>query len=332
MDMTTTYLGLELKSPLVAGASPLSRSIDSCRVLEDGGAAAIVLYWLFQDKIENDSVLHDHYMDYGADSFAEALSYMPHHVGFPRGPDEYIEHLGKIKKAVDIPVIGSLNGTSVGGWVEHARMMQDAGADAVELNVYFVAADPDTTAQEVEARHFDILEAVKAAVTIPVALKLGPYFSALSNFAHQLDARGADGLVLFNRFYQPDIDLEELEIISDLRFSAPHEMRLPLRWIAILDAHIDASLAATTGVYTSFDVLKLMMAGADVAMLCATLLRNGIHSIQFILEGMREWMEDHEYESIRQMQGSMNQVTCPNPTAFERGNYMKELNTFRPFV
>ncbi len=332
MDLSTTYLGMELKNPLVAGASPLSRSLDSCRELEDAGAAAIVMYSLFQEQIENDAVAHDHYMDYGTDSFAEALSYMPHHLGFPRGPDEYIENLAKVKQAVDIPVIGSLNGASVGGWVEHARMMQDAGADGIELNVYLVAADVETSGRDIEQRHIDILEAVKKAVTIPVAVKLGPYFSAMAHFAQQLEDAGADGLVLFNRFYQPDIDLEELEIVSDLRFSAPHEMRLPLRWIAILDAHLDASLAATTGVYTSFDVLKMMMAGADVTMLCATLLRNGVPSIQFILEGMREWMEDHEYHSVKQMQGSMNQVTCPNPTAFERGNYMRELNTFRPFV
>lgn len=332
MDLSTTYLGLELKNPLIAGASPLSRSLDSCRELEDAGAAAIVMYSLFQEQIEYDSVLHDHYMSYGAESYAESLSYMPHHVGFPRGPDEYLEHLSDVKQAVDIPVIASLNGTSVGGWVEHAKQMQDAGADGVELNVYYVAADPEITGKEVEDRHLEILEAVKKEVTIPVAMKLGPYFSALANFANRLDDAGVDGLVLFNRFYQPDIDLELLEIVSDLQFSAPHEMRLPLRWIAILDAQIEASLAATTGVYTSSDVLKLMMAGADAAMLCATLLRNGIPSIKTILSGMREWMEDHEYQSIRQMQGSMNQVTCPNSAAFERGNYMRELNEFRPFV
>ncbi len=332
MDLSTTYLGLELKNPLVAGASPLSRSLDTCRELEDAGASAIVMYSLFQEQIESDAVLHDHYMEYGSDSFAEALSYMPRHVGFPRGPEEYIEHLAKVKQAVDIPVIGSLNGTSVGGWIEHARMMQDAGASAIELNTYIIAADVETSGRDIEKRHLEIIEAVKKAVTIPVAMKIGPYFSAMAHFAQQLDDAGADGLVLFNRFYQPDIDLEELEIVSDLRFSAPHEMRLPLRWIAILDAHLDASLAATTGVYTSFDVLKLTMAGADATMLCATLLRNGVHSIQHILEGMREWMEDHEYYSVKQMQGSMNQVTCPDPASFERGNYMRELNTFRPFV
>lgn len=332
MDLSTTYLGLELKNPLVAGASPLSRSVDSCRELEDAGASAIVMYSLFQEQIENDSVLHDHTMEYGTDSFAEALSYMPHHVGFQRGPEEYIKHVADVKQAVGIPIIGSLNGTSAGGWVEHACKLEDAGADAVELNIYFVASDPGMTGQEVEDRHVEILRAVKDSVRIPVAIKLGPYFSALANFAHRLEDSGADGLVLFNRFYQSDIDLEDMEIISDLRFSAPHEMRLPLRWIAILDAHIDMSLAASTGVYTSFDVLKLMMVGADAVMLCATLLRNGTRSIETILEGIREWMEDHEFQSIQQMQGSMNQVTCPNPAAFERGNYLRELNAFRLIV
>lgn len=332
MDLSTTYMGMELKNPLIAGASPLSRDLDTVRSLEDAGVAAIVMYSLFQEQIEHESVLHDHYMDYGVDSYAEALSYVPVQVGFPRGPEDYLEHLAAVKQAVGIPVIASLNGSSVGGWIEYAKKMQQAGADGIELNLYYVAADPDITANEIESRYLDVLNAVKSEVTIPVAVKLGPYFSAFANFARRIDRCGADGLVLFNRFYQPDIDLENLEIISDLRFSAPHEVRLPLRWIAILDAQINASLAATTGVYTSFDVLKLMLAGADAAMLVATLLRNGVRAVGFILEGMQEWMEDHEYTSIKQMQGSMNQLTCPNPTAFERGNYMRELNAFRQMV
>jgi dihydroorotate dehydrogenase (fumarate) len=332
MNLTTNYLGMELKNPLVAGASPLSKEAGTVRELEDAGVSAVVMYSLFEEQIEHDATLHDHYMEYGADSFAEALSYVPQQVGFSRGPDEYIEHVAALKAAVDIPIIASINGTSKGGWIEYARQMEQAGADAIELNLYYVAADPDTSARDIEERYLEVVREVKATVGIPVAVKIGASFSALANFARQLDQNGADGLVLFNRFYQPDIDLENLDIIPDLRLSAPHEMRLPLRWIAILDPLVDASLAASTAVYTSFDVLKLILAGADVTMLVATLLRNGTGAIKFILEGMREWMEDHEYVSLQQMQGSMNQLTCPNPVAFERGNYMRELNAYRPVI
>jgi dihydroorotate dehydrogenase (fumarate) len=332
MDLATSYLGLDLKNPLVAGASPLSREVGTIREMEDAGISAVVLHSLFEEQIEHEAAVHEHYMEYGADSFAEAISYVPQQVGFPRGPDEYLEHIAKVKEAVNIPVIASLNGTSTGGWTEYAKKMQEAGADALELNVYYIAADPDTTGDEIENRYVEVLRTVKQSVNIPVAIKLGPYFSAFANFAKRLDDAGADGLVIFNRFYQPDIDLENLEVIPDLRLSAPHEMRLPLRWLAVLDPVVDMSLAATTGVYTSFDVLKLIMAGADVTMLVATLLRNGIPAVRFILEGMEEWMEDHEYASISQMQGSMNQLTCPNPVAFERGNYMRELNSYRPNI
>lgn len=332
MDLTTKYLGLELKNPLVAGASPLSREVGTVRELEDAGIAAVVMYSLFEEQIEQDAVLHDHYLEFGAESFAEAVSYIPEQTGFPRGPDEYLEHVAAIKAACDIPVIASLNGTSEGGWTEYAAKMEQAGADAIELNVYYVAADPDLNGTDIEKRHIEILRNVKSRVKIPVAVKLSPSFSALANFAKRLDETGADGLVLFNRFYQPDIDLENLEVVPDLRLSAPHEMRQALRWIAILDPLVNSSLAASTGVYTSFDVLKLMLAGADVAMLVATLLRNGIPSIKFILEGIEEWMQDHEYASILQMQGSMNQLTCPNPVAFARGNYMRELQSYHPQI
>jgi dihydroorotate dehydrogenase (fumarate) len=328
MDLTTRYLGLDLKNPLVAAASPLSREVSTVRELEDAGIAAVVLYSLFEEQIAQDTALHNHYIGYGTESYAEALSYVPENVGFPRGPEEYLDHIATLKKTVDIPIIASLNGTTTGGWIKYASQIEQAGADALELNVYHVAAYPDATGQDVENRYIDVLQAVKKSVQLPVAIKLGPHFSAFANFAKRLDDSGADALVLFNRFYQPDIDLENLEIMPDLRLSAPHEMRIPLRWIAILDPIVEADLAATTGIYTSFDVLKLLLAGADVTMLAATLLRNGISAINFILEGMKEWMEDHEYVSVRQMQGSMNQLTCANPAAFERGNYMRELQSY----
>ncbi len=332
MDMSTTYLGLELKNPLVAGASPLSREVGAVRELEDAGIAAVVLYSLFEEQIAHEYAEHEHYMEYGTEMYREAISYVPAQVGFPRGPEEYLEHLGKVKSAVNVPVIASLNGSSTGGWIEYARKMQEAGADAIELNLYYVAADADTTSEQIENRYLELVKAVKQSVSVPIAVKVGPYFSAFANFAKRLDDAGANGLVIFNRFYQPDIDLENLEVIPDLRLSAPHEMRLPLRWLAILDPVVEMSLAATTGIYTSFDVLKLLMAGADATMLVATLLRNGIPAVGFILEGMKEWMEDHEYASVTQMKGSMNQLTCPNPVAFERGNYMRELNSYRPVI
>jgi dihydroorotate dehydrogenase (fumarate) len=332
MDLSTNYLGLELKNPLVAGASPFSREVSTVRELEDAGVAAVVMYSLFEEQIEHDATMNDHYLEYGTDSFAEALSYVPRQVSFPRGPDEYLAHISKLKAAVDIPVIASLNGTSRGGWIQYAQEMERAGADAIELNLYYVAADADLSAGEIEERYVEVVREVKRGVGIPVAVKVGAAFTAFAHFARQLDHAGADGLVLFNRFYQPDIDLENLDIIPDLRLSAPHEMRLPLRWIAILDPLVECSLAASTGIYTSFDVLKMVLAGADATMLVATLLRNGIGAVGFILEGMREWMEDHEYASIQQMQGSMNQLTCPNPVAFERGNYMRELHAYRPNI
>jgi dihydroorotate dehydrogenase (fumarate) len=332
MDLSTQYLGLELKNPLVAAASPMTREVGSARKLEDAGVSAIVMYSVFEEQIEHEAAEHDHYLEFGAESFAEALSYMPTHVGFPRGSDDYLEHVAALKNALDVPLIASLNGTSTGGWTEYAKRIEEAGADALELNVYYVAASPATGSDQIEQRYIDVLTAVRSSVRIPVAIKLNPFISAMAHFAKRLDDAGADGLVLFNRFYQPDIDLEELEIVPDLQLSAPHEMRLPLRWIAILDPIVDCSLAASTGIYTSFDVLKLMMAGADVAMLCATVLRNGFPAISTIIEGMKEWMDDHEYESIRQMQGSMNQMSCPDPVAFERGNYMRALNAYQPNI
>jgi len=332
MDLRTHYLGLELRNPLVAGASPLTRELDDARRLEDAGVSALVMYSLFQEQIEHDATMHDHYLDYGAESYAEAVDYVPMHVGFRRGPNEYVDHLERLKQAVDIPVIASLNAASEGGWVDYANKMQSAGADALELNIYYVAADPDMRAEQVEQRYIDIVTAVREAVTIPLAVKIGPYFSALANFARRLEFAGANGLVLFNRFYQPDIELETLSVQYNLHFSARHEMRLPLRWIAVLDAQLDVSLAASTGVYTAYDALKMMMAGADVVQLVAAILRGGPQVVGSIRDGMVQWMEEHEYESIEQMQGSMNQARCPDPVAFERGNYMRQLTDFQPTV
>lgn len=328
MNLATKYLGFHLKNPLVAGASPMSRELDVIRSLEDAGVSAIVLYSLFEEQIEHELREHAHFESFGAESYAEAVTYRPELDYFPRGPDEYIEHVGRVKQAVDVPVIPSLNGTTSGGWVKYAAMLQQAGADAIELNMYQVAADPFEQAAAVEDRYVDALRAVKAAVNIPVAMKLSPYFTSLANFAQRLDREGADGLVLFNRFYQPDIDLEMLDVTPGLTLSSPHEMRLPLRWIAILDPILNASLAATTGVYTHEDVIKLLMAGADATMLCAALLRQGVKAVTAILNGLMYWMDEHEYESVQLMQGSMNLRSCPDPGAFERANYMKALHSF----
>lgn len=327
-DLTTNYLGLRLDNPLVAGASPLSRELGTIRAMEDAGIGAIVMYSLFEEQILHAVHEHYHFEELGIHSYAESTSYMPALDYTPRGPDEYLEHLADAKESVGIPVIASLNGHTIGGWVEYAQLMQQAGADAIELNIYHVATDPAEDAAAVEQRYVEILQAVRETVNIPVAIKLSPFFSSLANFAARLDKAGVDGLVLFNRFYQPDIDLDRLEVLPNLALSARHEMRLPLRWIAILDPIVEASLAAGTGVYTAHDVLKLMMVGADVTMLVARLLRDGPDAIQEILSGMRLWMHDYEYESIHQMQGSMNHRTCADPAQIERANYMQVLHSY----
>ena len=328
MDLSTKYLGLDLKNPLVAGSSPLSRDVGKVKALEDAGVSAVVVHSLFEEQIEHEMREHAHFHELGAESFGEALSYVPALDYIPRGPHEYVEHVGRIREAVDIPIIPSLNGTTRGGWIKYARMLEEAGADALELNIYMLATDPTVTAQTLEDRHLEIVDAVKASVDLPVAVKLSPYFSSLAHFANRLDDHGVDGLVLFNRFYQPDIDIERLEVVPDLVLSAPHELRLPLRWIAILDPIVDASLAASTGIYAAADVLKLLMAGADVTMLCAALLNYGPPIVAKILDDMVEWMEGHEYTGVQQMQGSMNCRATANPGAFERANYMKALHSY----
>jgi dihydroorotate dehydrogenase (fumarate) len=328
MDLTTTYMGVKLRNPLVPSSSPLTADVGSIRQLEDAGAAAVVLHSLFEEQITHEAAELEHHLAAGTESFAESLTYFPQADEFRLGPEEYLEHVAQAKKAVDIPVIASLNGVTVGGWTEHARMMEEAGADGLELNVYYIATDPGLTAQQVEDRYVEILRAVKQNVRIPVAMKLSPFFSATAAMARRLDQAGADALVLFNRFYQPDIDLEKLEVTPNLVLSTTHEMRLPLRWIAVLHGQVKASLAATTGVASGPDVIKLIMAGADVTQVCSVLLRKGVGELGVMLNDMQTWMKEHEYESVGQMKGSMSQKSVEDPAAFERANYMKALNSY----
>jgi dihydroorotate dehydrogenase (fumarate) len=329
MDLTTQYLGLDLKNPLVASAGPLSRELDTLKQLEEAGIAAVVLESLFEEQIRHEEKALDHFLSHGAESFAEALSYFPEPSEFAHGPEDYLEHVRKAKACLGVPVIASLNGVSSGGWMDYARKIQEAGADALELNIYYVATDPTLPGSEVERMYLEDVKSVKSSISIPVAVKLSPYFSNLAYMASQLDACRADGLVLFNRFYQPDIDLDELEVVPNLVLSSPSEMRLPLRWIAILYGRLKADLAGTSGIYKSEDVLKMIMAGASATMLCSALLVHGIRRTTEILKAMERWMEEHEYASVKQMKGSMSQRNCPEPAAFERANYMKTLQSYR---
>jgi len=317
-----------LKNPIVPSASPLSREIDTIKKLEDAGAAAVVMYSLFEEQLVFEQKEMHHFLIQGTESYAEAVSYFPEPGDFRLGPDEYLEHIRKAKDAVDIPVIGSLNGVSTGGWIDYAQKMQQAGADALELNVYYIPTDSNLTAQDVEGIYVDVLAAVKKSVTIPVSVKLSPYFTSLPNMARRLQEAGADGLVLFNRFYQPDLDIESLEVVPNLLLSTPQEMRLPLRWIAILYGRVQLDLAATTGIHSAEDVAKMLMAGATVTMMCSALLRHGVGRITEVLNDLRAWMQEHDYESVQIMRGSLSQKSCPEPAAFERANYMKVLNSY----
>ena len=328
VDLSTTYLGLELANPLVPSASTLSARIDNLKRLQDAGASAIVMQSLFEEQIEHDELQTHLVLENGAESFPEALSYVPEVEDYNTGPDEYLRHLEASKKELEIPVIGSLNGTSTGGWVRYGKLIQDAGADALELNVYFVASDPDESGEQVERRYLDLVGAVRASVTIPLAVKVGPYFSSMANMARRLQAAGADGLVLFNRFFQPDIDLETLGVDPTLHLSTSDELRLPLRWIAILHGHVSCSLAATTGVWTAEDAIKLLLAGADVTMMASALFRHGPEHVRTVLDGVRTWLEDHEYASLDQLRGSVSQANVPDPVAYARSNYMQMLVSF----
>jgi dihydroorotate dehydrogenase (fumarate) len=332
IDLKTNYLGLQLRTPLVASASPLSQEIDSIRHLEDAGASAVVLYSLFEEQLRQESIELEQHLAEGTDSFAEASSFFPQPDEFRLGPEGYLNHIHRAKKAVSVPIIASLNGTSVGGWTQYAKLIEQAGADALECNIYSIAADPELTSSQIEQQYLDILRAVKSVVKIPVAVKLSPFFSNMANMAKRLDEAGADALVLFNRFYQPDINLDELEIQPSVLLSTPQALRLPLTWIGILYGRIRPNLAATSGVHGPEDVVKLLMVGADVTMLCSTLLRNGIDHLGNIEAGLLEWMEKHEYESVQQMKGSMSQIRCPNPSAFERAQYMKAVKSIQHVV
>jgi dihydroorotate dehydrogenase (fumarate) len=327
IDLETDYLGLKLRTPLVPSASPLSQEIASIRRLEDAGASAIVLYSLFEEQLRLESLELDRHLSAGTESFAESLTYFPQPGEFRLGPEGYLEHIRKAKEAVDIPVIASLNGASVGGWAKFAKEIEQAGADALECNVYSIPTDPELKAAQIEQTYVDIVWAVKSAISIPVAVKLGPFFTNFANVAKRLDEAGADGLVLFNRFYQPDIDLDELEIRPNVLLSTPQALRLPLTWIGILYGRLRASLAATSGVHNAEDVIKLLMVGANVTMLCSSLLRNGINHLRHVEHGLVDWMEMHEYESVRQMRGSMSQQRCPDPSAFERAQYMRAVKS-----
>jgi dihydroorotate dehydrogenase (fumarate) len=330
MDLSTTYLGLKLKNPLVPSSSPLSRNISSLKRMEDNGAAAIVLYSLFEEQITLESQTLNHYLTQGIESFPEALTYFPEAAEYESGPDEYTEHIRQAKEKLDIPIIASLNGVSTGGWVKYARTIEEAGADALELNIYYVATDPNLPGSEVEQIYLDVLRDVKEVVKIPVAMKLSPYFSALANMAGRLADTGADGLVLFNRFYQPDLDIENLEVVPHLVLSSSNELRLPLRWIAILYGRVGTDLALTTGVHTVEDVIKGLMAGASVTMMASELLRNGVGRISELLFDLERWLIEYEYESVEQMLGSMSQKNVAEPAAFERANYMRVLSSFAP--
>jgi dihydroorotate dehydrogenase (fumarate) len=328
IDITTTYLGLALKSPIVASASPLCESVANIRKLEDNGVAAVVLPSLFEEQLAIESEAMDEDLSRGADSFSESLNFFPDLTTYNLGPDGYLDLIRRAKQSVAIPVIASLNGVSPGGWIRYARLMEQAGADAIELNIYSIVTDPQLDSSEVEERYCELVRQVKAGVGVPIAVKLSHSFSALANMGKRLEEAGADGLVLFNRFYQPDFDIEYLEVEPNLTLSRPEELLLRLHWVAILFGRVGADLGITGGVHGASDVLKSMMAGANVAMMTSALLQNGIGHASVVLKEMTRWMEEHEYESIRQMRGSMSQRSVSNPAAFERGNYMRVLSSY----
>lgn len=318
-----------LKNPIVPAASPLSMSLDGIRQLEEAGASAVVMYSLFEEQITEESHYLDHFLSYGSESHSEALSYFPEAESYNLGPDGYLDLIRKAKEAVSIPIIGSLNGVSTGGWISYAKEIEQAGADALELNVFFLPADSRYSGAEVEEMYLEVLRDVKRNVSIPVAMKLSPYFSSMSNMAAKLAESRADALVLFNRFYQPDFDLEKLEVTPHLVFSDSDELRLPLTWTAILYGRIPCDLAISTGIHSYQDILKALMAGAKVTTMASELLENGVGRIGELLTRMQQWMEEKEYSSVMQMQGSMSQLNVAEPSAFERANYMKVIQSYR---
>lgn len=327
-DLRTRYLGLDLRSPLVASSSPLTSDLAGLRHLEECGAGAVVLPSLFEEQIENESLEIDRMLEHGSETFAEALSYFPACDDYNTGPDHYLELVHQAKGALGIPVIASLNGFSPGGWIEYARLLEQAGADALELNLYLIAADPETSAEKIEAGYRELVRSLRAAVRLPLAVKLGPYLTALAHTARELVGAGADGLVLFNRFYQPDLDLETLDVVPRLSLSTSQELRLPLRWTAILHGRVACSLAITTGVHTAEDVAKALLAGADVTMMASALLQYGPEHLRKVERKLVEWLTEREYDSVDQLRGSVSQRSVSDPTAFERANYVRTLKSY----
>ncbi|MFN5516478.1 MAG: dihydroorotate dehydrogenase-like protein [Cyanobacteriota bacterium] len=331
MSLTTTYLGLDLKSPLVVGScAPLTEDLGNLKKMEDAGAAAIVLHSFFEEQLRQERLEMHHHLTHGTESFAEALTYFPEPQIFHVGSEEYLTHICQAKESLEIPIIASLNGSSLGGWLDYSQQIEQAGADALELNIYYVPTDLDIPGAEVEKNYLDIIKTVKSEVKIPVSVKVSPFFSNTANMAKQLSENGADGLVLFNRFYQPDFNLETLEVYPHILLSTPQTMRLPMHWIAILYGRIDADLAATSGAHHAVDIIKFLMAGAKITQLVSVLLRHGIDYIKVLETNLTVWMEENEYDSVRQMQGSLSQLHCPDPTAFERVQYVKALQTYAP--
>ena len=327
MNLKTSYLGMTLRTPLVPSASPLSENLDNIKRMEDAGAAAVVMHSLFEEHISFERHQFLHHLSHGTESYPEALSYFPEMHELAVGPESYLDEIMAAKAAVSVPVIASLNGSTVGGWTDYARRIEEAGADALELNIYWIPTDSQLTGAEVERRYLEIVSHVKRVVSIPVAVKLSPFFSNFANMATQLVEQGAKALVLFNRFYQPDIDLELLDVNPNLLLSSPMAMRLPLRWIALLYGRLKADLAATSGIHTGRDVVKMLMVGADVTMLCSALIRRGIPYLSLIEQELAEWLEEHEYDSVEQLKGSLSQLKCPTPEAFERAQYIRGIAT-----
>ncbi|MGF1601462.1 MAG: dihydroorotate dehydrogenase-like protein [Thermosynechococcaceae cyanobacterium] len=331
MNLSTTYLGLTLHSPLVIGAcAPLTERLELLRQLEDAGAAAVVMHSLFEEQLRQERVELHHHLTHGTESFAEALTYFPEPNIFHVGPEAYLNHIRQAKERVDIPIIASLNSSTLGGWTSYAQQIEQAGADALELNLYAIPTDIATPGMAVEQTYLDIVRAVTTTVNIPVAIKLSPFFSNLAHMAQRLTDAGANGLVLFNRFYQPDIDLETLDVAPNLLLSTPQDLRLPMRWIAILYGAVPIDFAATSGIHTAADVLKMLMVGANATMLVSVLLRHGIEHIRILERDLFQWLEEHDYNSVQQLQGSMSQVNCPDPSAYERVQYMQAIQTYRP--
>jgi len=328
IDLSTTYLGLKLKNPLVIAPSPLCEDLGNIRRAEDSGAGAIVLHSLFEEQIAVETEQLDKFLDSGAESFAESLTYLPDMTSYNLGPDAYLEHLRRAKQAVKIPIIASLNGISSGGWTDYAKYMEEAGADALELNVYYIATRSAMSSAAVEQTYYDLVRQVKASVKIPVAVKIGPYFSSMAQVAQELENAGADGMVMFNRFYQPDFDLEALEVKPNLHLSQAYELLLRLNWVAILYGQVKLDMAITGGVHTAIEVLKSMMAGAKVVMMASALLKHGVEHVQTMKTDLLGWMEKHEYTSIAEMQGSLSRKAVADPTAFERANYMKVISSY----